>query len=476
MSTAVATIAEAPPELPHNVEAEAALLGALMVDNRLVEHIADKLKAEHFYEALHGRIYTAIMRECSLNRVANPITLRPYFADDPAMKEVGGAAYLAQLTGSGAAVIGARDFARQIHELAMRRELIGRLGDVLETARSLSLESDGGTKTFAELLTEAEAAVAVVGEDNDDGTVEVTVAQAADMAMQAAEAEAAHVRCGIDPVDAALGPLFMRDLTIVAGRPGMGKSVLASNYGRGASQRGEGVLLISLEMGAEQIGARVLSEMTFDFSGKGVPLSAVLARHKERAQIRRLFEVRDELEKLPFAIVDIGGCTPAKLNTLIRRWKRRFAAKGVRLRLVIVDYLQLMVPDFRVRDRVEAITYISQGLKRAAKTNDVHIMALSQLSRAVEQREDKRPRLSDLRDSGSIEQDADNVLFLFRPEYYLMESEPQLGHDDRPQWEALMDACRHKLECIVPKRRMGEPGKAFAEFHGAFQAVREARQ
>jgi replicative DNA helicase len=225
-------------------------------------------------------------------------------------------------------------------------------------------------------------------------------------------------------------------------------------------------------MGADQIGARVLAEMSFHFDGKGIPVDVVVAKDKSRNQVRRIMEVRDELDSLPLQIVDIPGCNVAKLNTLTRRWKRRFAARGIKLELVIVDYLQLLEGHGRSENRTAEITKISGGLKRLAKSNDVHVMALSQLSRAVEMREDKRPRLSDLRESGSIEQDADNVLFLYRPEYYLRESEPAFGDDKREQWEALLEAVRNRLELICAKRRMGQPGKAFGEFHGAFQAIR----
>jgi replicative DNA helicase len=461
------------PQLPQNIDAEAALLGALMIDNRLVEQINFKLQAEHFFEPLHGRIFVAILNEVSRGRRATPVTLKPYFSEDADMKTLGGVSYLAQLTGSGAAVIGARDFANQVLTLAQLRAMINVGREIAARAADTSEAT-----SFTDIVAFAESEIAAVSLESADGTVECTIGEAADKAMKASEDTTARVRSGIDPVDAALGPLIIRDLTIVAGRPGMGKSVLAQNYGRGASERKHGVLLVSLEMGAEQIGARALSEMTFRYDGRAVPLDAVLSPNKSREQIRRLFEAKEQLDQLPFQVVDETACTVTRLNSLVRRWKRRMAAKGVKLELVIVDYLQLMIPDFKVRggDRTEAITYISQGLKRTAKTNDVHVMALSQLSRAVEQREDKRPHLSDLRDSGSIEQDADNVLFLFRPEYYLRASEPPLGDDKRPQYELLLDACKNRIEFICGKRRMGEAGKAFGEFHGAFQAIRAAQQ
>lgn len=466
MTAVLAPVPEQPPAI-ENTEAEAALLGALMVDNRALERVADLLEPDDFYLPAHAKIFSALQRDVIAGKVASPVTLRPYFEGDPDFSELGGYRYLAQLTGSGAALIGHRDIAQQVRELAQRRRLLASL-------QAIAVRD--WNKTFAEIVAEAETAIAEAGRESDEGIVECTIGEAADRALKEAEDDTARVRCGIDPIDAALGPLFIRDLTIVAGRPGMGKSVFGQNYARGASERGHAAVMFSLEMRAEQLGARALAEMTFEpGTGRGaVPLDVVLARHKSREQVRRLLEAKDRLDALPFEVVDVPGCTVAKLNTLIRRWKRRYAAQGKKLELVVVDYLQLMIPDFRVRggDRTEAITYISQGLKRAAKANDVHIIALSQLSRAVEQREDKRPHLSDLRDSGSIEQDADNVLFLFRAEYYLSATEPPIGDDKRARYEELLESCKNKLELLVPKRRMGKTGKAFGEFHAPFQAIR----
>jgi replicative DNA helicase len=215
----VARLEPAPvPSLPQNVEAEAALLGALMIDNRIVERIADKLQPEHFFEPLHARIFTAILRETSLNKIANPVTLKPYFDADPGMKEVGGPGYLAQLTGSGAAVIGAYDFALQIVALAQLRQLIQVGRNIAENAADTSEDVD-----FSVKLAFAEAELATVGQESEEGMIEVSAAEAVDRALKAAEnPETARIRCGIDPIDAALGPLAARDLTIVAGRPGMG--------------------------------------------------------------------------------------------------------------------------------------------------------------------------------------------------------------------------------------------------------------
>lgn len=478
-----ATTLEPPEALPHNIECEAALLGALMIDNRLVDQIADRVVSAHFYEPLHGRIYDAILREHSLNRIANPVTLRPYFDGDEAMKEVGGPAYMAQLTGSGAAIIGARDFADQLVELARLRALIGAGQNLIDAAMNSSralLEGDD-SGSFQKIIGQLEADVAEISREVIDGSRELAAAQAADLAIRAGEdANARGVTSGIDALDDVLGPIRRRKYAVVAGRPGMGKSALASSYSLGAAQRGHGVVLFSLEMDAESLAARMLSDLTFDGHGKPIPYSLIESGQARREEMRRVMEARDKLAELPIQIIDIGGCTTGALNSRVRRWKRRMAAKGQSLDLVIVDYLQLLRPNHRCRDRIELVTEVSQDLLRMAKENDVGLMALSQLSREVEKRQDKRPIISDLRESGQIEQDADLILFLYRPEYYLEQSEPPKVEADedakkweeRAKWERALELCHGEIEFICAKRRQGKTGKAFGRFHGAFGAVR----
>lgn len=476
MSGALALRPEEPPAPPANVEAEAALLGALMIENRLIDRFADKLIPEHFFEAIHGQIYSAILRENSLGRAANPVTLRPYFADDPALKEIGGAGYLAKLTGSGASLIAAKDFADQIIELARRRALLARLQ---------AIAIDDWERPYPELVAEAEAAIADAGREASDGLLELSAAECADRAMKAGEDR--HQRgiiSGIEPIDQALGPIRRKQLIIMAGRPGMGKSATASSYAIGAAkvglelhEQGEidqpiGVLYFSLEMSADEIGARMVSDATYRGDGQAVPYYLIENGIAGRDQIRRVMAARDELERLPLQIIDIGQSTTGRLNSLIRRWKRRMAAQDISLELVIVDYLQKLRPDFKARDLYEKITEVSQDLKSIAKVNDVGILALAQLSRAVEQRPDHRPQLSDLRDSGQIEQDADGVLFLYRQEYYLEQTKPDQDDPGQARWEEAFAACENKIEFICAKRRMGRTGKRIGHFYGAFSAVR----
>lgn len=462
-------------DLPQNIECEAALLGALMMDNRLVDQMADRLISAHFFEAVHGRIYEAILREHGLGRRASPITLRPYFEGDEALKQIGGPGYLAQLTGSGAALIGARDFATQIIELARLRALIEIGRNLADAALNSGLAVAAGDEdaSFPSLIANLEAAVADVSREVQDGSRELSAAEAADLAIRAGEdSQERGVLSGIESLDGILGPIRRRKMAVVAGRPGMGKSALASSYALGAAERGHGVIFASLEMDAESLAARMLSDLTYDGKGEPVPYGLIESGQLRIHEMRRVVEARDRLAELPLEILDLGQCTTAALNSRIRRWKRRMKAKGQRLELVIVDYLQLLQASRRTRDRIEAVSEVSQDLRRMAKENGVAIMALSQLSRKVEERQDKRPIISDLRESGQIEQDADLILFLFRQQYYLEQSEPREGENGRDTWESAMALCRGSIEFICAKRRQGRTGKAHGRFHGAFGAVR----
>lgn len=467
-----------PPPLPHNVEAEAALLGAMMCENGIVDRIADRVDPEHFFEPLHGRIFSAIVRECSLGRLANPVTLRPYFTDDAAMHEVGGPGYMAQLTGAhGAAVIGAPNFADQVVELARRRQLIEKLGEIVESARS----SEDWVKSFSEIVSEAEAAIADVSRSSDDGTQELSLASAMTQALECEEHEAG-ITCGIEAIDKALGPIRSKEMVIIAGRPGMGKTVIGLGYALGVvkarddldfQEIKDAALIISLEMSAMQLGQRAAADLCFD-GHRGIYYGDIVDRKLSNEQARQVARAISRVEKAPLQIIDAPQMTIGRLGTTVRRWKRRFAARGQRLRLVVVDYLQLLQPDTREKDLYTRITEVSKGVKAVAKANDVAIIALAQLSRAVEQRGgDHRPNLGDLRDSGQIEQDADGVMFLYRAEYYLKKDErADETHPKHESWKAAYELARGQIEYIVAKRRERPESTTKGRFWGAHQAVR----
>jgi len=460
-----------PQALPQNIEAEAALLGALMIDNRLVEDIQLKLKPHHFFEPLHGRIYEAVLRLNDRNMVANPVTLRPMFEADEAMKEVGGAAYLAQLTGSGAALIGARDFAQQIYDLALLRSLIGVGRGLVESALDTSEEV-----APLEQIEKAETELYKVAEEGGVEGKAKSFAEATREALQTAEralnsgGHLSVITSGLESLNAKIGGLHKSDLIIVAGRPGMGKSALATNIAFAAAQRylrdiedgiepeksaGAPVALFSLEMSADQLATRILAEQS-GISSENLRMGKI-----SKQEFRHLARAAGELESLPLYIDDTPGLTIAALRARARRLKRQ---KGIGM--VVIDYLQLLQGTGRNANdnRVQEISEISRGLKTLAKELDLPVIGLSQLSRAVEQREDKRPQLSDLRESGSIEQDADIVMFIYREDYYLGAKQPSDDHPDFAAWQEEMERAYGRAEIIVAKQRHGATGKVRVKF------------
>jgi replicative DNA helicase len=471
----------APPvqALPHNIEAEAALLGALMIDNRLAEDVLLKLRPEHFFEPLHGRVYEQILRLLDKNMIASPVTLRPHFEADEEMKEVGGPAYLAQLTGQGAAIVGARDFADQIYDLALLRALVGVGREMVEQALDTSEDVDPKGQ-----IENAEAALYRVAEEGSgEGTVK-TFAVATRLAVQMAEKALntggglSGLTTGLDTLNARTGGLHNSDLVVLAGRPGMGKTALATNIAFNAARRwvqeeedgippekraGAGVAFFSLEMSADQLATRILAEQS------GISSEALRMGKISQQDFRNLARAAGDLETLPLYIDDTPGLTIAALRTRARRMKRQ---RGIGL--VVVDYLQLLQGTGRNtnENRVQEISEISRGLKTLAKELAVPVLALSQLSRAVEQREDKRPQLSDLRESGSIEQDADIVLFVYREEYYVASHEPKRPvegddpkiHDAYDEWKRDMERVYQLAELIVAKQRHGATGKVKLKF------------
>jgi replicative DNA helicase len=453
-----------PTENLASIETEAALLGGLMSQNDAIDAVADTLAAEHFFEPVHGRIYSAIVKEASLGRPANPLTVKSYFHDDNAIAELGGISYLAKLTGTLSMAMPVRDCARQIKELAERRVLVERLTGALEIALNPSASNDT-------VLDAADEAVTSIS-GTTDGIAQMDAGQAFDR-MIAAYVEPRHgVQCvRIESLDNLLGPIRPKQLIIGAGRPGMGKTAVALSYSIGAALNGHGVLFVSLEMSADELAARMASDMCFD-GHSGVPFEAIRDGRLDQAAMRRVVNARDRIAEAPFRIIDAGSLSVGRLAMIVRRYKRRFAAQGRKLELVVIDYLQLLHPDTKGRSAYESVSEVSRSLKAIAKDYDVGVLALAQLSRAVEQRQDKQPILSDLRDSGQIEQDADAVLFLYRHEYYLRQAEPENDDEKHAIWEQQLEKCRGRLDLILAKRRNGRTGKAQAVFWTGNQAVR----
>jgi len=438
-----------------NAEAEAALCGALMLTNSLIDQIADKLDAEDFSDPWLGNLYALIVKERSRGRSPNPVTLKPYF-------DAEGYSTLCGLTGSGATAIAAVDATEQIKELAKRRRLLEGLSEALSAPRGA---------TSDEIAAVAEAALAQIHAASSEAK-EISAADAITVHLSAVEQGLPQgIVSGIESLDLAMGPIRPGDLAREPGRPGMGKSILGMSIAKGAALDGHGVLFISLEMKAEQLGMRLAADLCFN-GHSGINFGNIERGELTNEQFRLVCRARDAIANLPLQISVHPSLRIGHLNAIIRRWKRRMAANGHSLGLVVVDYLQLMDADRANDSRVNEITQISRGLKTAALANDVGMVAIAQLSRKVEEREEKRPKLSDLRDSGSIEQDADGVLFLYRQEYYLKQTEPPEGHDRREKWEAAMEKCHGDIEFICAKRRQGETGIRHGRFFGCFQAVR----
>ncbi len=457
--------------LPHNIEAEAALLGALMIDNRLVEDVQLKLGSHHFFEPLHGRVYDAILKLVDRRMTATPVTLKPLFDADPEMMAIGGTAYLATLTGQSAALIAARDFAQQIYDLALLREMI-RVGREMATN---AFDTASGVEPLKQ-IEDAELALYKVAEAGEVAGSVKTFGQATRLAIEMADRamkSGGHLSgytTGLEALNAKIGGLHDSDLVILAGRPAMGKTALATNIAFAAAARylrdkadgveessGAGVAFFSLEMSADQLATRVLAEQS------GVNSENLRMGKISQSEFNSLARAAGQLNELPLYIDDTPALTIAALRTRARRLKRQ---KGVGI--IVVDYLQLLQGSAKAsnENRVQEISEITRGLKTLAKELQVPVLALSQLSRAVENREDKRPQLADLRESGTIEQDADIVLFVYREEYYHALKQPDEEDVEKyAKWKDRAEKLHGLAEVIVAKQRHGSTGTVPLTFH-----------
>ncbi len=459
----VATGGPAAPALPFNIEAEKALLGALLIENRLLEDVTLKLDEVHFYEPLHGRIYSQIKRLIDLNMLANPVTLRPLFEADPALGEVGGPAYLLRLTEDPGVLLAARDCARQIYDLALLRALV-RVGTDLVSSATNTSEEVAPLKQ----IEAAEEALYQVAETGDvSGATQpfaAAAAKAVDMAARAMKSggHLSGLTTGLTGLNGKIGGLHNSDLVIIAGRPAMGKTALATNIAFSTALRfvqdfrdgvspssGAPVAFFSLEMSADQLANRILAEQS------GINSENLRMGKITQADFNDLARAAENLHDLPLLIDDTPALSIAALRTRARRLKRQ-----KKIGLIVVDYLQLLQGTARnaSENRVNEISEITRGLKTLAKELNLPVIALSQLSRQVENREDKRPQLSDLRESGTIEQDADIVLFVFREEYYHETKKPEDGSEKFQAWLEKADRIRGRAEVIVSKQRHGATG------------------
>lgn len=464
--------------IPHNEEVEQALLGALLVNNKALEKVSEFLRAEHFYNPVHGRIYTAISTFVERGQDASPITLKSYFEKDQDLSHVGGGQYLADLAMHVVSVVNVDDYGRTIYELHLRRALISLGEDTVNEAYDHNIDLtaaqqiEGAEKRLFDLATAG---------DYKSGPVAFSVAltkaiQQAQLAY-AREGLITGITTGLLDIDKKLGGFQKSDLLILAGRPSMGKTALATNMAFRAAQawlesngkEGAGVLFFSLEMSGEQLAARILAD-----------LSSVASDKIRRGEVRdtdftKFVEASQRLASAPLYIDDTAALTIGAIRTRSRRLKRQNPALG----LIVIDYLQLIQGSGRAgseQNRVLEISEITRGLKALAKELDLPVLALSQLSRAVEARDNKRPQLSDLRESGSIEQDADVVMFVYRDEYYLARGEPSKKPEESDEkfnqryqdWQRTLADAHNIAECIIAKQRHGPIGTVKLSFDGEF--------
>lgn len=462
---------------PHNLEVEQALLGAILVNNTVFEKIGDFLQAEHFYDPVHGKIFHCIATLINRGQIADPKTLRGFFENDASLAQVGGANYLADLAASIISIINVTDYGQLVHDLYLRRQLITLGEDVVNEAYQQDLETPASNQ-----IGKAEARLFELAQTGqlDRGFIklEKSLGISIKMAEEAFKRDS-HVTgttTGLRDLDRKLGGLQRSDLVILAGRPSMGKTALATNIAFNAAKanyesngkEGSAVAFFSLEMSAEQLTTRLLG----DYSS--VPSDKIRRGEIKADDFSRFIEAAKIMSRAQLYIDDSAGLSIAALRTRSRRLKRQVPNLG----LIVIDYLQLLTGSGGKRDenRVQEVSEITRGLKALAKELDVPVLALSQLSRQVENREDKKPQLSDLRESGSIEQDADVVMFVYREEYYHARSEPTRRADEgedkfnsrHQRWMERGEEVRNVAEVLIAKQRHGPIGTVPLHFEGTF--------
>ena len=468
------TVVQDPDTMLHSIEAEQQLLGAILTNNDVYDRVAQIIGAQHFFDPVHARIFEVAAARIAKNNLASPVTLKAFFDGDAGLEELGGPAYLVRLAGAAISAYAVRDYAQMIYDLAIRRELIGLGRDIVAKAAKVDIASEP-----REQIVEAEQALYKLSEQGkaDSGFVSFlrAVTDAVNVANAAYQREGglAGISTELIDMDKKLGGLHKSDLLILAGRPSMGKTSLATNiafnvakaYKRGILPDGnEGTMeggvvgFYSLEMSAEQLAARILSEAA------EVPSEQIRRGDMTEGEFRRFVEAAKSLEACPLYIDDTPALPISQLAARARRLKRTHG-----LDLLIIDYLQLVRGAGKSENRVNEISEITMGLKAIAKELNIPVIALSQLSRQVENREDKRPQLSDLRESGSIEQDADVVMFVFREEYYKEREKPGDHELEKmATWQAEMERLHGKAEVVIGKQRHGPIGTVELSFEGRF--------
>lgn len=463
-----------PRVLPHNLEAEQALLGAIMVRPDLLDAVRGSVEAEDFFEPLHGRIFQQALHLVDVGRALSPISLRPSFENDPAMAEIGGVSYLARLAANAVSLISAPDYARAVKELSMRRQAIAAMEEGIDR---LFDTTDAGA-SVAGLIEQTEDALASVnrGDRTRGGLVSIRKA-VSDALRQIDDAYRSPdgitgTPMGVAALDSAMGGLHPGSLTILAGRPGMGKSAVAAAMARNAGRAGRAVAVFSLEMAGTEWALRWITDEAWQ-PRAGIAYSDLARGRTSAGAVHRAIEAASRLNDLPIWVDETPGLSVQQMRARLRGLKRRLERDGVPLGLVVVDHLGLAEGSDKRARAYERVSEITKALKTMAKEMEAPVVALCQLSRDVERRENKRPILADLRDSGSIEQDADNVIFVYREQYYVEQREPAKGTADHADWLQDLDACRGRLDLIIAKQRQGARPTIETDFDIAANALRD---
>ncbi len=459
-------------KMPCNIEAEQAVIGSILVSNEIFDEIIPIIDAQKFFDPIHVKIFEVIENLINKGLLANPITLKNHFENNEGLKELGGQEYLIKITKFSTSTKQAIDYANIVQEMHVRRELIKISEIVMHEANNSNIDPSSSGEEIIQNAEKSLFDLAERGHFNQSFMkFESALKQTIDMAKSAYKNDEGivGVPTGLTDLDSRLGGMHKQDLIIIAGRPSMGKTALATNIAFHAAKNIEKkgtkstVAFFSLEMSSEQLSTRILSEQS------RIRSNDIRRGKVSEKEFEQFIETSKNIFELPLYIDETPAITIAAISNRSRRIKRLFG-----LELIVVDYIQLMKSSGRKEyNRVQEISEITQGLKALAKELDVPVLALSQLSRAVEQRDDKKPQLADLRESGSIEQDADVVMFVYRAAYYLERKEPTVGSIEHAEWQQKMDEISSLAEIMISKQRHGPTGNVKVEFEAMYTKFKD---
>ena len=456
-------------ELPNNIEAEQAVIGSILVSNDIFDDVSIIIDNKKFYDPVHQKIFAAIENLISKGMLANPITLKNYFENDNSLAELEGHEYLVKLTKFSTTIRQAIEYSRIVYDMHIRRELIKISETMTENASNKILDLPGN-----KIIEDSERLLFDLAEKGSFNTSFIKFDQALNYTIEMAsnafknEEGIVGVPTGLTDLDDRLGGMHNSDLLIIAGRPSKGKTALATNIAFHAAKKVQekgtksSIAFFSLEMSSEQLSTRILAEQS------RIKSNDIRRGRISEEQFDKFIETSKNISELPLYIDETPAISIAAMSNRARRIKRLYG-----LDLVVVDYIQLMSAANTRDGRVQEISEITKGLKALAKELSVPVLALSQLSRAVEHRDIKKPQLSDLRESGSIEQDADVVMFVYREAYYLEKLEPRPATVEHAEWQAKMNEVSNLAEIIIGKQRHGPTGNINVEFEAMFTKFRD---